>query len=128
MVYRVNFSTRTICFSFGSMLFLAFYAGSVSDEDSGPATGTDSTTDEPGYVEILGGEEPPDEWNNLGARRERINSSSSSSDGSGFQYIAVGGTASVPHLQQPDGDWRAMEASVQVLFLYTGCITAKLEL
>ena len=51
--------------------------------------------DEPGYVEILGGEEPPDEWLNLGSRRERV--SSSSSDGSGFQYIAGNNQ---PHQQE----------------------------
>jgi len=74
------------------------YLGSVSDADStdniasNPSSSTASREDglatEPGYVEILGGEEPPDEWLNLGSRRERIDSSSSSSD-AGFQYISA---------------------------------------
>jgi len=55
------------------------YLGSVSDADStdniasNPSSSTASREDglatEPGYVEILGGEEPPDEWLNLGSRR-----------------------------------------------------------
>lgn len=74
--------------------------GSVSSEDPTLAMAAPQSETEPGYVEILGGEEPPDEWMNIGSRRERVDSSSSSSDGSGFQYIPAAGHR-IPDQQQP---------------------------
>lgn len=92
--------------------------GSLSDDEES-SEAKDSTpppgVDEPGYVEILGGEEPPDEWLNLGAKRERIDSSSSSSDGSGFEYISGGGDDTAPyHSHDMDEVQQAIHYNIHV--------------
>lgn len=76
-------------------------------------SGSLPNAEESGYVEILGGEEPPDEWLNLGMRRERI--SSSSSDGSEFQYISAG--QGHPYSQE-DANWAPIGTNGQVGSVY----------
>ncbi|XP_067932190.1 microtubule-associated protein futsch-like isoform X3 [Watersipora subatra] len=93
---------------------LPINTGSLSDDESLESPAAEiplpDTADESGYVEILGGEEPPDEWMNLGTRRERVSSSSSSSDGSGFQFVS----AEVANQRQHDRQSAAEEQLQQL--------------
>lgn len=91
----------------------------MSSEDPNVAMSAPKSESEPGYVEILGGEEPPDEWMNIGSRRERVDSSSSSSDGSGFQYIPAASNTAPPTQQQQQ------HMSVSKAY-YVVCLVSKL--